>query len=257
MEGVIYKIVSPSGKIYIGQTTNLEARFKTYERLACKGQIKLYNSLKKYGWDNHTKEIIEACNNELLLERETYWKNFYDVLNKHSLCCKIDGKGGKMGEETRIKIANAVQNYWDSIDSDLKVNRISRMKDIMIKSGSYKKIGDFHRNKKKTQEHINNLKISQNKEETVKKRKESLKLYWENITPEQYKKECQLRQEVLMREDVKKKLSENNGSRRPEVREKQSKAALSRKKIECPHCGFSTDPGNAKRHHFDNCKKRS
>lgn len=35
---------------------------------------------------------------------------------------------------------------------------------------------------------------------------------------------------------------------------KKSIAAKNRIKIECPHCHKSTDPGNAKQHHFDNCK---
>lgn len=35
---------------------------------------------------------------------------------------------------------------------------------------------------------------------------------------------------------------------------KKSIAAKNRVKIECPHCHKSTDPGNAKQHHFDNCK---
>jgi hypothetical protein len=39
-----------------------------------------------------------------------------------------------------------------------------------------------------------------------------------------------------------------------EDKAKKSAAALLRKKIECPHCHKLADPGNAKRHHFDNCK---
>lgn len=44
-----------------------------------------------------------------------------------------------------------------------------------------------------------------------------------------------------------KKLSE-------EDKMKKSIAAKNRIKIECPHCDMITDPGNAKRFHFDNCK---
>lgn len=36
---------------------------------------------------------------------------------------------------------------------------------------------------------------------------------------------------------------------------KKSIAALNKKKVECPHCGKITDPGNAKQWHFDKCKK--
>lgn len=101
----IYKITSPSGKIYIGQSIDIEKRWEWYKKIRCKSQIKLYNSLNKYGWDQHISEIIEECNSNELLERETYWKNYYKVLEIPSLCCRIDGKGGKLSKETKQKIS--------------------------------------------------------------------------------------------------------------------------------------------------------
>jgi len=56
----IYKIINPFGKIYIGQSVNIEKRFKTYKALSKNviGQTKLYRSLKKYGAENHKFEIL-------------------------------------------------------------------------------------------------------------------------------------------------------------------------------------------------------
>lgn len=76
----IYKITSPSKKIYIGQSTNIEKRFYTYKLLHCKKQPFLFNSLKKYGAENHIFEVIEFCEVEKLNERERYWQDFYNVL---------------------------------------------------------------------------------------------------------------------------------------------------------------------------------
>jgi hypothetical protein len=105
----IYKIISPTNKIYIGQSIDIEKRWdKNYKTLRCKSQIKLYNSLKKYGWENHIKEIIEECNEEQLLERETYWKLFYKVLEIPSLCCRTDGRFGSMSQETKQKISEGL-----------------------------------------------------------------------------------------------------------------------------------------------------
>ena len=102
----IYKITNPKGKIYIGQSINIEQRWnKNYKTLNCKTQTKLYNSLKKYDSENHIFEVIEECNTEQLLERETYWKLFYKVLETPSLCCRIDGKGGKNSKETNALIS--------------------------------------------------------------------------------------------------------------------------------------------------------
>jgi len=100
----IYKITSPTNKIYIGQSIDVDDRFRKYKNLNCNRQTIIYNSLKKYGWKQHTFEIIEECPVDKLLERETYWKEYYKVLEVPSLCCRIDGKGGYMNEDTKAKI---------------------------------------------------------------------------------------------------------------------------------------------------------
>ena len=69
----IYKITNPKGKIYIGQSINIERRFKEYKKLYCSQSRKLYYSLKKYGVENHLFEIIEECDIILLNEREEYY----------------------------------------------------------------------------------------------------------------------------------------------------------------------------------------
>jgi len=61
----IYKITSPSGRVYIGQSVNIEKRFKKYVRLDCKEQTRLYRSFKKHGVENHMLEIIELCSEHL------------------------------------------------------------------------------------------------------------------------------------------------------------------------------------------------
>lgn len=54
----LYKLTSPSGKVYIGQSRSLRKRFTNYRLCLCDQQPRLCNSLKKHGWDAHTKEII-------------------------------------------------------------------------------------------------------------------------------------------------------------------------------------------------------
>lgn len=83
----IYKITSPKGRIYIGQSTNIVKRFAYYEKGYCKGQPRLLNSLKKYGYSNHDFSIIEECCVERLNEKERYWQEFYKVLGKKGLNC--------------------------------------------------------------------------------------------------------------------------------------------------------------------------
>lgn len=105
----IYKITNPKNKIYIGQSTNIEKRFKDdYRNLKCKGQTKLYNSLKKYGYDNHIFEIIQECgineldNLEFKYKKEIIesygWKNVLFLM-------LIDGKGGNKNQTTKSKMS--------------------------------------------------------------------------------------------------------------------------------------------------------
>jgi len=120
----IYKITNPKGKIYVGQSTDVENRFKYYKKLQCKGQQKLYNSLKKYGPENHNFEKIEECSVELLNEREIYWGNFYNVI-KEGLNLKELGIGGRWNEEMKIKFKEKRNtNEWKSFISSIHKNKI-------------------------------------------------------------------------------------------------------------------------------------
>lgn len=105
----IYKITSPSGRVYIGETVDVEDRWKEYRRLDCKAQRKLYNSFLKYGTDAHIFEIVEECLFEDLLCRERHYQDFYDVLNG-GLNLKLSSCGDSKSvhsEETRKKIGDA------------------------------------------------------------------------------------------------------------------------------------------------------
>ena len=105
----IYKITSPSGKIYIGQSVNIALRWNQYKLLhkTIMGP-KLYNSLKKYGCDNHTFEIIEECNAEQLDEREIYWGQHYNVLTEAGLNLKLGERNGYYSDETKQKMSKAL-----------------------------------------------------------------------------------------------------------------------------------------------------
>ena len=83
----IYKITSPSGKVYVGQSIDIEKRRNRYSRLACVNQTKLYNSLVKYGFSEHIFETIQECRVEELNIRERYWQDFYEVLGVGGLNC--------------------------------------------------------------------------------------------------------------------------------------------------------------------------
>jgi len=102
----IYKITSPSGKVYVGKSKNIKSRFYNYNKniLNAKNQRRLYNSFKKYGIEKHDFEIIEYCEVLDLYCRERHWQDFYDVLGNKGLNCLLtacEDHPLQMSEDTR------------------------------------------------------------------------------------------------------------------------------------------------------------
>jgi group I intron endonuclease len=104
----IYKITSPSGKVYIGQTRNHRLRINCYKTANCKAQIKLYNSIICHGWDLHVFEMIEECSIEMLNDREIYWGLVHECLDREKgLNCRLGGQNTHVSEESRKRISES------------------------------------------------------------------------------------------------------------------------------------------------------
>jgi len=104
----IYKITSPTKKIYIGQSINVERRLNSYFKMNhCKQQVRLYNSFKKHGVDNHKFEIVEECSVEMLNDRERHYQEIYNTIDNglNCLLTKTSDKSGVMSIESRNKMS--------------------------------------------------------------------------------------------------------------------------------------------------------
>lgn len=78
----IYKITNLiNGKIYIGQSVDINKRWRQHKRNSrIKGREYdkyLYKAFRKYGLENFSFEVIEECSRELLNEKETYYIQYY------------------------------------------------------------------------------------------------------------------------------------------------------------------------------------
>ena len=103
----IYKITNKKGKVYIGQSILMEKRWNSYKSLNCQNQVRLFRSLQKYGISEHIFEVVEECAVEELNTKERYWQDFYEVLGKKGLNCKLTGtadKSGKHSEASKQKM---------------------------------------------------------------------------------------------------------------------------------------------------------
>ena len=127
----IYKIISPSKKIYIGQSRDIEKRFKQYKSNSCKTQIRLVHSFNKYGVDNHIFEIVEECDIEELNNKERYYQDLYDVIGKNGLNCILINTNDLpkiLSEETRLKLSESRIGYKFSQESKDKMSKSAKGK---------------------------------------------------------------------------------------------------------------------------------
>jgi hypothetical protein len=108
----IYKVTSPTGKVYIGQSWDIKSRWFTYRGLHCKDQSIIYRSLSKYGADKHTFQVIHELpkdvSQEVLDVYETlYWEQYKQTVSMMN--AKGPGKGGKHSEETKQKMSEGAK----------------------------------------------------------------------------------------------------------------------------------------------------
>jgi hypothetical protein len=108
MTSGIYKWTSPTNKIYVGQSKNLEQREKWYRSGSINKttMTKLKRSFIKHGIDNHIFEIIEYCSINKLNEKEIYWGKYYNTLEE-GLNCKLGEQNCIFSEETKNKMREA------------------------------------------------------------------------------------------------------------------------------------------------------
>ena len=78
----IYKFQNDiTNEVYIGQSVNIEERYKHHVREYLNGTTKFYKGIQQYGIENFRFEIVELCHKDQLNEREIYWIDFYDSFN--------------------------------------------------------------------------------------------------------------------------------------------------------------------------------
>lgn len=81
----IYKIENLiNHKVYIGQSKNIKARWRTHRTKYQIDDTYLYRSMRKYGIENFSFIVIEECSIEELNSKEKYWIAYYDSTNANN-----------------------------------------------------------------------------------------------------------------------------------------------------------------------------
>lgn len=104
----IYKIVTPTGSVYIGQSTNIKARWKDHRSPRTGTNYRIGNSIKKYGWREHHFEVIHELPEDIDSNTMCVYESFY--INQYRECgftilniadVRGSNHGYKPSEETR------------------------------------------------------------------------------------------------------------------------------------------------------------
>lgn len=125
----IYKITSPSGKIYIGQSRNIPKRIRGYSQdwfLSSDRQPRLRNSIKKYGYENHRFEVVEYCDLKDLNKRERYYQDKYNVTSYLGLNCDLTNTEKEVkvrSEKTKAKLSKAHKGKVISEETKSKISK--------------------------------------------------------------------------------------------------------------------------------------
>lgn len=193
----IYKITTPTSKVYIGQSTDIDFRFSDYRRMRCNRQTKLFNSFKKHGVENHVFETVHELpvdiDTETMVKYEQLYMDLYRDCGVELVNLRDAGSRGKHSEESkqRMREANKGQIPWiqggtHSVETRAKLSAILKGKNVGRRhtDEAKRKIGAAgigrHTGKKRTPEQCERIKAARRlqkppSKETVAKRANAIR----------------------------------------------------------------------------------
>lgn len=161
-EGCIYKITSPTGRVYIGQSYNVKDREYRYSKAKCSGQPKIYNSIIKHGWESHRFEII--CSGRYTITHlDKLEQDFIAAFEsiKNGLNCSSGGNINSFhSKETLLKMSISAKlrkseaNRLATIKSNKERVFTPEMRKKMSESGKKKILTSLHKQRIKDN-HVN------------------------------------------------------------------------------------------------------
>lgn len=162
----IYKITNKiNGKVYVGQSVELEERKREHFRCLRKGihdNIYLQNSFYKYGEENFVFEVIEYISEPLenvLTEREQYWIDYYGgYTSSNTYNLKEAGSHGRDSELLKQIKSNAQKGKIMPKLSDEHKQAISeKLKGIKRSQETKNKISNARKGIKFSEEHCKHI----------------------------------------------------------------------------------------------------
>lgn len=134
-------LASPSGKIYIGQTTrSIEERFKQHRKKSS-GCVAIYNAIQMYGWGNFEKDWYECPDEDLNLYEEMLVALLGTLAPDGYNLKEGGGNRGKYSKQSKQKMRESQLGKTHSEESKQKMRK--------PKSDDHKqKLSEAHRGEK-------------------------------------------------------------------------------------------------------------
>lgn len=138
----IYKIISPSGRIYIGQSWDIEGRKRAHRNST--HNLLLNKSIKKYGFNNHEFNIIHELPKDVEQSILNTYEIFYIAQYKECGFKMLNlNDGGRGGRQPAHIIEKAIAKLRGRKMSEEQKKKISIANKGKIKSHEHcKKISD-------------------------------------------------------------------------------------------------------------------
>lgn len=140
MKTGIYKILSPTKRIYIGQSKNIDERISRYKKLqCCKTQLFLYRSFLKYDVENHQFEILvrgDYSKQELNNLETNFIKEFnsYNGWENGGLNLTTGGDSYEFDESVRLKMSETRKRKIaeGQLNSKLTIENVIEIKKLLL-----------------------------------------------------------------------------------------------------------------------------
>lgn len=139
----IYKITSPSEKVYIGQAWDVGRRFREYKYLwKSRIQAKLHSSFKKHGIDNHKFEVVyefpRDVTQSILDNYEQFYMDCYRDSGVELMNLREAGSRGKHSEESKKRLSLAHTGKVLSEETKQKIRENRKGKGIGLSNYMYR-----------------------------------------------------------------------------------------------------------------------
>ena len=157
---VIYMLISPSGRVYIGKSVKFSRRLSQHRRNARKKKTFLYNAVRKHGWNHFIKLVLEIFPFDVTVEhmssREKHYIKKYRAFNRDYGYNLTEGGEGSPGykhtEEAKKNLQSLIREKGKmkrvyaknvkTMDEYLFESRAEAMRELRRITG--KNISRFH-----------------------------------------------------------------------------------------------------------------